>query len=112
MNRYVYLVHLAYRDHGQPAAALPGMGLQALSDGLARLQGHLRSRFPGSHVRIHEEPSRCDPDVVCVTVVTMLDEATADGAFVRFIRDCHRALSGQCAGAHERPAAAAHAAWF
>ena len=110
MNRYVYLVHLAYPDHGQSAVALPRMGWQALSDALARLQGHLRSRFPGTHVRILGEPSSCDPDVVRVTVVTMLDEATADGAFVRFIRECNRTLSAQCAGVQEWPAGAVHAA--
>jgi hypothetical protein len=55
---------------------------------MTRLPAELRRYLPDTHVRISDEAIRRNPDVIQLTVVTTLDEATADAAFVRFIRDC------------------------
>ena len=90
MNRFVYLVHTDYRDPAQ-RAAIP-IRLHRIPGKVARLPFELRRYLPDTQVRILGEPIRRDPDVIQVTVVTTLDEATADAAFVRFIRDCNAAF--------------------
>jgi hypothetical protein len=88
MNRFVYLVHTDYRDPAQRAAT-PISQQQHPSEKAARLPVQLRRYLPDTRVRILGESIRRDPDVVRVTVITTVDEATADAAFVRFIRDCN-----------------------
>jgi hypothetical protein len=93
LNRFVYLVHLEYRDSVQPPAPGTRFDQERLSSKLvARLPGELRRYLPDTQVRISNQPIKRDPGVIQLTVVTMLDEATADAAFVRFIRDCKAAL--------------------
>jgi hypothetical protein len=94
MNRFVYLVHTDYRDPAQQAAT-PISQQQHLSEKVAQLPVELRRYLPDTRVRILGTPIRRDPDVIQVTVVTTLDEATADAAFVRFIRDSNAAFRGR-----------------
>jgi hypothetical protein len=90
MNRFVYLVHTDYRDPAQRAAT--PISPHRISEKVARLPFELRRYLPDTQVRILGESIRRDPEVIQVTVVTTLDEATADAAFVRFIRDCNAAF--------------------
>jgi len=90
MNRFVYLVHTDYRDPAQRAAT--PISPHRISEKVARLPFELRRYLPDTQVRILGESIRRDPDVIQVTVVTTLDEATADAAFVRFIRDSNAAF--------------------
>ncbi|HEV3017912.1 MAG TPA: hypothetical protein VGY49_02730 [Burkholderiaceae bacterium] len=56
-----------------------------------RLPAQLRRYLPDTQVKISDQPIRHDPDVIQLAVLTTLDEATTDAAFVRFIRDCKSA---------------------
>jgi hypothetical protein len=87
MNQFVYLVHLEYRDHGESHAPVSRIRAQPLSEKAERLPAELRRYFPDPQAKISGEQIRRDPQVVRVTVATSLDEAVADAAFVRFIRD-------------------------
>jgi hypothetical protein len=91
MNRFVYLVHTDYRDPAERAAT-PIRQQQDLSEKVVRLPFELRRYLPDTQARILGESIRRGPDVIRVTVMTSLDEATADAAFVRFIRDCNAAM--------------------
>ena len=87
MNRFVYLVHADYRRPMAPSiAVLPGA--QTFSAKLARLGADLRRYLPDTQAQILGERIRRDPDVIRVTVVTTVDEAVADSAFVRYIQAC------------------------
>jgi len=95
MNRFVYHIHFGYQD-GYPdstrAAAGPPRGSsRPLAQRLTRLPAQLRPYLPDTQVRISDAAIGRDPDVIELAVVTTLDEATADAAFVRFIRDCRAA---------------------
>jgi hypothetical protein len=92
MNRFVYLVHLEYRGPVQAPTAATQFSQQRLSAKLARLPAELGRYLPDNQVSISDRPIKRDPDVIQVTVETTLDEATADAAFVRFIKDCKTAL--------------------
>ena len=90
MNRFVYLVHLEYRDDGQLPASVSRLRPRALSEKAARLPTQLQRYLPDPQVKVSGERIRRDPEVVRVIVATNLDEAVADAAFVRFITDCNR----------------------
>jgi len=98
MNRFVYLVHADYRDGAQPSSTMLRGVLQHPSEKVARVRAGLRRYLPDIHVRVSGEPIRRNPDVIQITVVTTLDEASADAAFVRFIRDSNAALLPERAG--------------
>jgi hypothetical protein len=94
MNRFVYHVHFGYQD-GYPdstrAAGPPRGSSWPLAQRLTRLPAQLRPYLPDTQVKISDAAIGRDPDVIKLAVVTTLDEATADAAFVRFIRDCRAA---------------------
>jgi hypothetical protein len=92
MNQFVYLVHLEYRDHGPLPANVSRLRPRTPSEKAAQLPAQLQRYLPDPQVRISGERIRNDPEVVRVTVATNLDEAVADAAFVRFIRDCNEAF--------------------
>jgi hypothetical protein len=92
MNRFVYLVHLGYRDFARPAAVASLGSPQHLADRLRRLPAELRRYLPDTQVRVCGEPIRRDPNVIRLAVMTTLDEDTADAAFIRFIKDCNATL--------------------
>jgi hypothetical protein len=92
MNRFVYLVHADYRDSTRPATMVTPGCAQHPSAKLARLRAELRRWLPDTQAKVSCVPIRRDPDVIQVTVVTSLDEAIADAAFVRFITHCNAAL--------------------
>ncbi len=93
MNRFVYLVYLEYRDHVQPASAASRSADRPPSEKAKRLPADLRRYFPDSRVKIWGERVQCDPEVIQITVLTALEEAIADAAFVRFIKErCSRGI--------------------
>ena len=93
MNRFVYFVHFGYQDADQDAAAAGSARASSshLAQRLTRLPVELRRYLPDTQVKISDEAIRRDPDVIQLAVLTTLDEATTDAAFVRFIRDCNSA---------------------
>jgi hypothetical protein len=102
MNRFVYFVHFGYQDADQDSAAAgpARAGSRHLAQRLMRLPAQLRRYLPDTQVKISDEAIRRDPDVIQLAILTTLDEATTDAAFVRFIRDCKsarfaRALHGE-----------------
>jgi hypothetical protein len=89
MNRFVYLVHADYRDPTAPS--LRRSAAQSPLEKMAKLGAELGRYLPDTRAQISGVRIRCDPDVIRVTVVTALDEAIADSAFVRFVRGCKAA---------------------
>jgi hypothetical protein len=104
MNRFVYLVYGDYSDAAQHARA-PGAAPRDLAEGLARLPAALMRCLADSEARVSGELTKNDPNVIQVTVVTALDEAATDAAFVRFIRYCSAGHLDVRAAARVRTAA-------
>ena len=93
MNRFVYFVHFGYQDADQDSTAAGPARASSWhpAQRLVRLPGQLRRYLPDTQVKISDHAIRRDPDVIQLAVLTTLDEATTDAAFVRFIRDCKSA---------------------
>jgi hypothetical protein len=93
MNRFVYFVHFGYQDADQDSTAAGPARASSwhVAQRLVRLPGQLRRYLPDTQVKISDHAIRRDPDVIQLAVLTTLDEATTDAAFVRFIRDCKSA---------------------
>jgi hypothetical protein len=94
MNRFVYLIHAGYRHPSAPVVS-PHHGAPGASEKLAQLRAELASYLPDTNAQILGERIRrypdVIPDVIRLTVVTTLEEAVADSAFVRFIQGCKAA---------------------
>ncbi|HEX4599323.1 MAG TPA: hypothetical protein VH278_16155 [Burkholderiaceae bacterium] len=90
MNRFVYLIHAGYQHPGAPVVG-PYPGAPSASEKLVQLRAELASYLPDTDAQIQGERIRRDPDVIRLTVVTVLNEALADSAFVRFIQGCKAA---------------------
>src|SRR5262249_48239390 len=78
-----------YRHPTQPTRGGP----KNTCEKVARIRTELARYLPDSQAKVSGQPIRRNPDVIRVTVLTRLDEAFADAAFVSFIRDSNAALA-------------------
>ena len=89
--RFAYRVYCKYQGASKGARPACRTGEQRISQRLSLLPAELLRYLPDRDARVSPERATGAPNVLQIVVLTLLDEATTDTAFVRFIRHCNRA---------------------
>jgi len=91
VNRFVYRVYCEYQG-ASSSARLASLNIELqISRRLSLLPAELLRYLPDRGANVSAERAESAPNVIQIVVLTKLDEATTDAAFVEFIKQCNRA---------------------